>query len=83
MKERWGAGIFLGKLWSSDECILFAEDEKLVKTRSVKRMLEEESRLPDELGKVNMPRSKAQIVSTSTSLEEKIDEGGDEPTARQ
>ena len=43
MKERWGIGIFLGKLWKSDECIVYTEDPKVVKTRSVNLMLEEES----------------------------------------
>ena len=28
MKERWGSGIFLGKLWSSDECIIFSDEGK-------------------------------------------------------
>ena len=54
MKERWGSGIFLGKLWSSDECVIFSEAGKIVKARSVKLMLECESSLPEKLDKVNI-----------------------------
>ena len=81
MKERWGTGIFLGKLWKSDECMIFNEDGNLVKTRSIKLMTQEESWVADEVEKVSVSRWKAQFA-TATPLEEKEDEDGEEPVAR-
>ena len=42
MAPRWSTGIFLGKTWQSDECMIF-DIGKLLKVRSVKLMLESES----------------------------------------
>ena len=46
MKERWSAGVVLGKLWRSDEFMIFNEDGKLVVARSIKLMREEEAGAP-------------------------------------
>ena len=43
MAPRWLPGTCLGKTWSSDEHLVATETGKVVRARSVRRMLEESS----------------------------------------
>jgi len=82
MRERWGTGVFLGKLWSSDEYMIFGDDGKLVKARSIKFMLDKESWDHGEIDKVSVFKWKAQFSRAEVPLEERDEDGGVEPTAR-
>ena len=74
MVERWGKGIFLGKLWNSDESIVHAEDGKIVKVRSIKLMVESESWSNEAIEKMNVARWKAQFAKVESRLEERDEE---------
>ena len=82
MKERWGKGIILGKLWTSDEYVLFSDEGKIVKARSIKLMLESESWISEEVEKVNIARWKAQFAGEESPLEEREEDDEDDPVAR-
>ena len=71
MEARWGACIFSGKLPRSDESMIFTEDGKTVKIRSMRLMLEAESWDPEMIEKITTSRWKAQIDSEIVQLEER------------
>ena len=81
MKSRWGTGIVLGKIWSSDECMIF-DDGKLLKVRSVELMLEGESWVAEEIDRVNIPRWKAQFTTAHKSVSEEVDTVVEGPATR-
>ena len=81
MKPRWGTGIYFGKLWRSDECMVFADDGKLVIARSIKLMVDSESWSAEAIEKLTITRWKAQSVTAHTPME--VAEGiCEEPVAR-
>ena len=85
MQPRWGTGIFLGKLWRSDESMIFSDEGKMIKSRSIKLMLESESWDHEAVDKINIPRWKAQFVASEVQSEERKvrgDEDDSDPRAR-
>ena len=81
MKSRWGTGIYLGKLWRSDECMIFADDGKNVIARSVKLMTESESWSAEAIEKLTIARWKAQFTTAQTPMEV-FEDTCEEPVAR-
>ena len=83
MQARWSNGVVLGKLWLSDEWIIYTEDDKIVKARSIKYMSEEDSWKAEAIEKIKVTRWKAQFIDGEIQLDER-DTGrpGDEPVAR-
>ena len=85
MQARWGTGIFLGKLWRSDESMIFSDEGKMIKSRSIKLMLEGESWDHEAVDKIDIPRWKAQFVTSEVQSEERKvrgDEDDNDPKAR-
>ena len=78
MKKRWSSGIFLEKLWSSDECIIFSDEGKIVKARSIRLKPECESWQSDEIVKLTTTRWRAQLLEDEIQLEERHVEGEDD-----
>ena len=51
MQARWSTGIWLGKLWRSDEHVL-AVDEKVIRARAIRALPDDESWVQDEVAKI-------------------------------
>ena len=70
MKPRWSTGIFLGKLYKSDEAMVYTEDHKVVKVRSIKLLPESESWDANAIQEMKVARWKAQLEECEQQLEE-------------
>ena len=70
MKSRWSTGIFLGKMHKSDEAMVYTDDHKLVKARSIKLLPESESWDADAIQSIKTARWKAQMEEGEKPLEE-------------